>query len=56
MEESFNLIEILQCPFCFGELNFQKDENILNCKICREDFLYKNNIFVLVKKDVYSRN
>ena len=48
MALSKNLIEILACPKCKGDLIYKESENFLVCKKCRLMYPVQNDIPVMI--------
>lgn len=42
------LLEILACPKCKGDLEYQKDNNILICNKCRLKYQIKDDIPIML--------
>ncbi len=38
------LLEILACPKCKGELEYDSEKNILTCQVCRLNYKVENDI------------
>ncbi|MEK7818717.1 MAG: Trm112 family protein [Bacteroidota bacterium] len=47
---SKDLLEILCCPKCKGELNYKLEENKLICKNCNEDYSVVDDIPIMLPK------
>ena len=45
---SEELLQILACPKCKGELTYDKSEDMLICNACRLKYNIKNDIPVMV--------
>lgn len=42
------LLDILCCPKCKGELNYRPDDQNLTCKSCGKVYLVKNDIPIML--------
>lgn len=53
MEEKISkeLLEILACPVCKGDLEYNEDENKLICNKCRLKFPIREGIPVLLEEE-----
>lgn len=53
MEEKIpdELLEILACPVCKGDIEYKQDENKLICNKCRLKFPIKEGIPVLLEEE-----
>ena len=54
MALSKNLIEILACPKCKGDLIYKESENFLVCEKCRLMYPVKNDIPVMIIEEALS--
>ena len=45
---SDKLLEILACPQCKGDLDYEKEENVLICPKCRLKYHIKDDIPVML--------
>ena len=45
---SEKLLEILACPQCKGDLDYDKEENVLICPECRLKYQIKDDIPVML--------
>jgi len=50
MEWIEKYLNILQCPYCGGDLEYIKEKNQLMCKSCRRTFDIVDGIPILLKK------
>ncbi|MEK6948172.1 MAG: Trm112 family protein [Nanoarchaeota archaeon] len=42
------LLEILACPKCKNDVEYNKKKNILRCDKCNKDYIIKNNIPIMI--------
>ena len=54
MALSKNLIEILACPKCKGDLIYKESENFLVCEKCRLMYPVQNDIPVMIIEEALS--
>ncbi len=48
---SEELLEILACPKCKGELKYDRDKNILICEACRVFYKIEEDIPILLVEE-----
>ena len=54
MALSDELLQIIVCPKCKGELNYKSEENRLDCDGCRLSFRVQDDIPVLLIEEAES--
>jgi uncharacterized protein len=42
------LLEILACPKCKGDLTYKEDEQVLECPVCRLRYAIKDDIPIML--------
>ncbi len=45
------LLEILACPKCKGELEYQREKDVLICRRCRLVYLVKEDIPIMLVEE-----
>ena len=45
------LLEILCCPKCKGDLEYAREKNVLTCKKCSKVYQIKNDIPIMLVDD-----
>ena len=49
------LLDILCCPKCKGELAYKQEEHILLCKKCGKQYIVKNDIPIMLVDETDAR-
>ncbi|HIH26064.1 Trm112 family protein [Candidatus Woesearchaeota archaeon] len=42
------LLEILACPKCKGNVKYEKKKDIIRCNKCKKDYEIKNDIPIMI--------
>ncbi len=45
---SKELLDLMCCPKCHGDLNYEPDKDTLNCKECGKNYQVKNDIPIMI--------
>ena len=48
---SIELLEILCCPKCHGDLDYDSEKNTLTCRSCKKVYLVKDDIPIMMIDD-----
>ncbi len=53
MKKKFNeeLLEILACPVCKSEVEYNKEKNILVCKKCKREYRIEDGIPIMIVEE-----